>query len=49
MFDTLKHDIQVVFERDPAARSVMEVLWCYPGVHALCFHRTAHWLWTRRC
>jgi serine O-acetyltransferase len=48
MFDTLKHDIQVVFERDPAARSVMEVLWCYPGVHALCFHRTAHWLWTRR-
>ena len=48
MFDTLKHDIQVVFERDPAARSVIEVLWCYPGVHALCFHRTAHWLWTRR-
>jgi serine O-acetyltransferase len=48
MFDTLKHDIQVVFERDPAARSVMEVLWCYPGLHALCFHRAAHWLWTRR-
>jgi serine O-acetyltransferase len=48
MFDTLKHDIQVAFERDPAARSVLEVLWCYPGVHALCFHRTAHWLWIRR-
>ena len=48
MFDTLKHDIRVVFERDPAARSVIEVLWCYPGVHALFFHRTAHWLWSRR-
>jgi serine O-acetyltransferase len=46
MFDTLKRDIQVVFERDPAARSVMEVLWCYPGVHALLFHRLAHRLWT---
>jgi serine O-acetyltransferase len=48
MFDTLKRDIQVVFERDPAARSVLEVLWCYPGVHALCFHRLAHRLWRRR-
>jgi serine O-acetyltransferase len=47
MFDTMKHDIQVVFERDPAARSVMEVLWCYPGVHALLFHRLAHRLWNR--
>jgi serine O-acetyltransferase len=46
MFDRLKHDIQVVFERDPAARSVMEVLWCYPGVHVLLFHRLAHRLWT---
>ena len=47
MFDTMKRDIQVVFERDPAARSVMEVLWCYPGVHALLFHRLAHRLWNR--
>ncbi len=46
MFDALKRDIQAVFERDPAARSVMEILWCYPGVHALLFHRLAHWLWT---
>jgi serine O-acetyltransferase len=45
MFDTLKRDVRVVFERDPAARSVMEVLWCYPGVHALLFHRLAHKLW----
>src|SRR5262245_62709562 len=48
MLDTLKRDIQVVFERDPAARSVMEVLWCYPGVHALVFHRLGHWFWTHR-
>ena len=47
MFDTMKRDIQAVFERDPAARSVMEVLWCYPGVHALLFHRLAHRLWNR--
>jgi serine O-acetyltransferase len=45
MFDNLKHDIQVVFERDPAARSVPEVLLCYPGLHALWGHRLAHWLW----
>jgi len=48
MFNTLKRDIQVVFERDPAARSVTEVVWCYPGVHALLFHRLAHWLWNLR-
>jgi serine O-acetyltransferase len=48
MFDTLKRDVQVVFERDPAARSVIEVLWCYPGVHALLFHHMAHWLWMHR-
>jgi len=45
MFTTLKRDIQVVFERDPAARSVREVIFCYPGVHALLCHRLAHWLW----
>jgi serine O-acetyltransferase len=48
MFDTLKREVQVVFERDPAARSVIEVLWCYPGVHALLFHHMAHWLWRHR-
>jgi serine O-acetyltransferase len=47
MLDTMKRDIQAVFERDPAARSVTEVLWCYPGVHALLFHRLAHRLWNR--
>ncbi|MDH5535476.1 MAG: serine O-acetyltransferase, partial [Betaproteobacteria bacterium] len=41
----LKEDIAVVFERDPAARNNWEVITCYPGLHALLFHRLAHWLW----
>jgi len=47
MFDTVKQDIRTVLERDPAARSVLEVLLCYPGVHALAFHRIAHAVWRR--
>jgi len=46
MFSRIREDIQCVFERDPAARSVWEVLTCYPGFHALQFHRVAHALWT---
>jgi serine O-acetyltransferase len=46
MFDTLRRDIQSVFERDPAARSTFEVLLCYPGLHAVWGHRVSHWLWT---
>ncbi len=45
MFTTLKRDIQAALNRDPAARSALEVLVCYPGLHALYFHRIAHWLW----
>src|SRR5205809_1223937 len=45
MFSRMREDIQCVFERDPAARSVWEVLTCYPGFHALQFHRIAHALW----
>ena len=45
MFQHLREDIAVVFERDPAARSTFEVLTTYPGVHALLVHRTAHFLW----
>ena len=40
-------DIDVARERDPAARSLAEVLLCYPGLHALWMHRAAHGLWTR--
>jgi serine O-acetyltransferase len=46
MFSRIREDIQCVFERDPAARSVWEVLTCYPGFHALQFHRISHALWT---
>lgn len=40
-------DIRAVFERDPAARSTLEVLLCYPGLHAVWAHRIAHALWCR--
>lgn len=48
MFDTIRKDIQAVFERDPAARSVLEIIFCYPGFHALLMYRLAHWLWQGR-
>jgi serine O-acetyltransferase len=47
MFKSLREDIEAVFQRDPAARSRLEVVLCYPGVHALIFHRAAHALWKR--
>ena len=47
MFDTIRRDVRAAMERDPAARSRLEVLLCYPGVHALCVHRVAHRLWRR--
>ena len=45
MFDRLRDDIRTVMQRDPAARSSWEVILCYPGVHALAFHRIAYRLW----
>ena len=45
MFKSMREDIQTVFAKDPAARSTLEVLFCYPGLHALWFHRLAHVLW----
>ena len=47
MFSRLREDLASVRERDPAARSTLEVLTCYPGIHALIFHRIAHGAWTR--
>lgn len=47
MFARLREDIKAVFDRDPAARSSLEVFFCYPGLHALWFHRVAHWFWVR--
>ncbi|MGR6837403.1 serine O-acetyltransferase [Syntrophomonas erecta] len=48
MLAALKREIQVVFERDPAARSVLEVLFCYPGFHAVIHHRAAHFFYRKR-
>jgi len=48
MFARIREDIQTVFAKDPAARSVLEVLTCYPGLHAIWWHRVAHRLWRYR-
>jgi len=48
MFARLKEEIAVVFERDPAARNAWEVITCYPGFHAMLFHRVSHGLWRMR-
>ncbi len=45
---SVREYIASVFERDPAAKSWIEVLLCYPGLHALWAHRVNHWLWTHR-
>ncbi len=47
-WQTIREDFQVIFDRDPAARHWLEVLCCYPGFHALLFHRIAHWLYQRQ-
>lgn len=48
MFKTLKEDIQTIFTKDPAARSVLEVIFCYPGLHAVWLHRLTHFLWQQK-
>jgi serine O-acetyltransferase len=47
MFHQLRQDIRVIFDRDPAAKSIVEVVLCYPGLHALIFHRISHSLYKR--
>lgn len=48
MFDRIREDIEVTFERDPAARGVLEIIFCYPGFHAVLFYRVARWFWVHR-
>ncbi|RXJ03018.1 serine O-acetyltransferase [Anaerobacillus alkaliphilus] len=48
MFRTLRNDIDVVFDQDPAARSRLEVIFTYSGLHAIWCHRLAHWCWKKR-
>lgn len=45
MFKQLKEEINVVYKLDPAARNKIEIIFIYPGIHALIFHRLSHWLW----
>jgi serine O-acetyltransferase len=45
MFKQLRSDIQAVYGRDPAVRGDLEILFCYPGLHAIWFYRVANWLW----
>lgn len=47
MWQLLKEDVTCVFDRDPAARNMLDVLTCYSGVHAILFHRLNHWMWGR--
>ena len=44
-FSTVKEDVQTVFKKDPAARGILEVILCYPGLHALWMYRAANFLW----
>ena len=46
-FESIRKDIAAVMERDPACRTKLEVILCYPGFHAVCLHRTAHYFWKR--
>lgn len=48
MFETLRSDVRAVFERDPAAKNLLEVLLCYPGLHAIIMHRIAHAIYRKR-
>ena len=45
MLAALRADLRAARERDPAARSTVELVLCYPGVHAIWGHRASHWLW----
>lgn len=45
MFDGLKSEIQAIKDKDPAARTTLEIFLCYPGFYALIMHRVSHYLW----
>ncbi|WP_458404278.1 serine O-acetyltransferase [Methanobrevibacter sp.] len=45
MLTSLRNEIKAIKQKDPAARSTLEIFLCYPGFYALIFHRVSHWLW----
>ena len=48
IFSSIKEDISTVFHKDPAARSLLEVLFCYPGLHAIWMYRISHFFWKHK-
>jgi serine O-acetyltransferase len=48
MFSSIREQIDTIFREDPAATSVLEIILCYPGFHAILLHRLAHWLYRKR-
>jgi len=48
LFKRIREDIQTVFSKDPAAKSVLEIIFCYPGIHAIWLHRIAHFFWRHK-
>ncbi len=48
MLKRIRKEIQAVFERDPAAKSLLEVILCYPGLHAILMHRVAHFFYRHK-
>lgn len=47
MFNKIKYDIEIIKRRDPAARNKLEILLCYPGLHAIIMHRIAHFFYKK--
>ena len=47
VFSAIKEQIDTIFREDPAAKSGLEILLCYPGLHAVMLHRLAHWFYQR--
>lgn len=47
IFKYIREDIKNAFREDPAARTVVEVVSCYPGLHAIWLHRISHWIWQK--
>ncbi len=48
MFGRLRRDVNAIFARDPAARSWLEILFFYPGLHSVWMYRLGHWFWVRK-
>jgi len=48
ILEYIREDIQTVFAKDPAAKTVWEIIFCYPGLHAIWLHRLAHFLWQHK-